>query len=71
METGTYLKKRPYTAMDFRISRRWLRDARENPEKRTFAGSVSPHDANNFAVLHVKRDIAESPNPSIVFVRIR
>src|SRR5215212_5048357 len=61
MKSGAHLKQTCDPSFDSHFSRCWLRDSRQDLEQCRFSGPISTDNSDHFAFLHLKRNVAESP----------
>ena len=70
MEARADLEQAADRALDVRIPRRRLGDARENPEERALAGAVAADDADDLARADLNGEIADGPDVTRVLRRL-
>src|SRR5205085_2713043 len=62
VKTSANLQKTRYPAEDLGAARGWFGDSRKNFQQRAFACAVAADDAHDFACLHFKGNVFQSPD---------
>src|SRR6516162_11701496 len=61
MKAGSNFQQRSDTAMNQGAPFGWPGNARENLAQRTLASAIAPDHADDFTVLHLKRNVTQRP----------